>query len=47
MVIDDVELLPLETVLVADEYVEEIEVEGRRIRCPRSSQARGPWISVG
>jgi len=34
IVIDGVELLPPETVLVADEFVEEIEVEGRKIVLP-------------
>jgi hypothetical protein len=34
IVIDDVKLSPPETVLILDEFVEEIEFEGRRIRMP-------------
>jgi len=34
LVIDDVELLPPETVLVLDEFAEEVEVEGRRMGMP-------------
>lgn len=34
IVIDDYELLPPETVLVLDEFVDEIVVEGRKIKLP-------------
>ncbi len=34
IVIDDIELLPPETVLVLDEFAEEIVVEGRRVKMP-------------
>ena len=32
---DDVELLPPETVLIVDEFVEEVEVEGKKVSLPK------------
>jgi hypothetical protein len=34
IVIDDIELLPPETVLVLDEFAEEVVVEGKRVKMP-------------
>jgi hypothetical protein len=34
IVVDDIELLPPETALVLDEFVEEVVVEGRRVKMP-------------
>ncbi len=47
IVVDDIELLPPETVLVADEFAEEIEVEGRRIKLPEIIIGSGTMDKYG
>lgn len=47
IVINDVELLPPETVLIADEFVEVIEVEGRKIRLPEVIIGSGTMDKYG
>jgi len=34
IIVDDVELLPPEVILIVDRFVEEVEVEGRRVKLP-------------
>jgi hypothetical protein len=47
LIIDGVELLPPETVLVLDEFVEEVEVEGRRIKTPEVIVGAGTMDKYG
>jgi hypothetical protein len=47
LIIDDVELLPPETVLVLDEFAEEVEVEGRRMRMPEVIVGAGTMDKYG
>jgi predicted aspartyl protease len=47
IVIDDVELSPPETVLILDEFVEEIVIEGRRIRLPDAIIGAGTMDKYG
>jgi hypothetical protein len=47
IVIDDVELSPLETVLILDEFVEEIVIEGRGIRMPDAVIGAGTMDRYG
>jgi hypothetical protein len=47
LIIDGVELLPPETVLVLDEFVEEVEVDGRRIKTPEVIVGAGTMGKYG
>uniref|UniRef100_A0A7J2U4I4 Peptidase A2 domain-containing protein n=1 Tax=Ignisphaera aggregans TaxID=334771 RepID=A0A7J2U4I4_9CREN len=47
IVIDDVELSPPETVLILDEFVEEIVIEGRGIRIPDAVIGAGTMDKYG
>jgi len=47
IVIDDIELLPHETVLVLDEFAEEIVVEGRRVKMPGMIVGSGTMDKYG
>jgi len=47
LIIDGVELLPPETVLVLDEFVEEGEAEGRRMRMPEVIVGAGTMDKYG
>jgi hypothetical protein len=47
LIIDGVELLPPETVLVLDEFVEEVEVDGRRIEMPEVIVGAGTMDKYG
>ena len=47
LIIDGVELLPPETVLVLDEFVEEVEVDGRRIKTPEVIVGAGTMDKYG
>ena len=47
MVVDDVELLPPEVVLIVDGLVEEIEVEGRRVKMPELIVGSGTMDKYG
>jgi hypothetical protein len=47
LIIDGVELLPPETVLVLDEFVEEVEVEGKRIKTPEVIVGAGTMDKYG
>jgi len=47
IVIDDVELLPPEVILIVDKFVEEVEVEGRRVRLPELIIGSGTMDKYG
>jgi len=47
LIIDGVELLPPETILMLDEFVEEVEVEGRRIKTPEVIVGAGTMDKYG
>ena len=47
IVIDDVELLPPEVILIVDRFVEEVEVEGRRVRLPELIIGSGTMDKYG
>ena len=44
---DDVELLPPETVLIVDEFVEEVEVEGKKVSLPKLIIGSGTMDKYG
>ncbi len=47
IIIDDVELLPPEIVLIVDKFVDEIEVEGRKIKLPELIIGSGTMDKYG
>ncbi len=47
LIIDDFELLPPETVLIIDEFIREIEVEGERISLPKLIVGSGTMDKYG
>ena len=47
IVMDDVELLPPEVILIVDRLVEEIEVEGRRVKMPKLIIGSGTMDKYG
>jgi hypothetical protein len=47
IVVDDIELLPPETVLVLDEFAEEVVVEGRRVNMPDMIVGSGTMDKYG
>jgi len=47
LIIDDFELLPPETLLIIDEFVREIEVEGKRISLPKLIVGSGTMDKYG
>jgi len=47
LVIDDVELLPPETALVLDEFADEVEVEGRKMKMPEVIVGAGTMDKYG
>ena len=47
IIIDDVELLPPEIVLIVDKFVEEIEVEGRKVKLPELIIGSGTMDKYG
>jgi len=44
---DDVELLPPETVLIVDEFLEEVEVEGKKVSLPKLIIGSGTMDKYG
>ena len=47
IIVDDVELLPPEVILVVDKFVEEIEVEGGRVKLPELIIGSGTMDKYG
>ncbi len=47
IVVDDIELLPPETALVLDEFVEEVVVKGRRVKMPNMIVGSGTMDKYG
>ena len=47
IIIDDVELLPPEIILIVDKFVDEIEVEGRKVKLPELIIGSGTMDKYG
>jgi len=47
IIIDDIELLPPETALIVDKFVEKIEIEGRKVKLPELIIGSGTMDKYG